>query len=675
MPSVKPPEAITGQRLREEMGLAEQAAFLNSVLESSTEYSIVAKDLAGRILAWNEGARRVYGYEPADVVGKSAFLLHDPDDVKSGRAQQFLDEAQQSGTWSGALTRVRKDGSRFRAFVTITLRCDAAGHPSGFTMISRDLTESERIERELRESQKELRDKNEQLVEQNQRVQESNRLKSEFLANMSHELRTPLNAIIGFAELMHDGKVGPVSSNHKEYLGDILTSSRHLLQLINDVLDLAKVESGKMEFWPEPVDLEKLVGEVEDVLRTLAAQKRLKIENDIDPALGDITADASKLKQVLYNYLSNALKFSADEGRITVRVKPENVDEFRIDVEDRGIGIKPADMSRLFVEFQQLDASTAKKHAGTGLGLVLTKRIVEAQGGRVDVRSTPGEGSVFSAVLPRGATFTPGPVAEPAAGRAGAPRILVVEDNKKDRTWIVQTLADSGYSVEAVATGAEALARCRQQPYDAVTLDLLLPDMHGRDVIRDIRAEGPNRTTPVVIVTVVTDKGLAAGFHVHDVLIKPVQAEDLLGSLARANVAPSETRPILVVDDDPHARKLAERALEDSGYHTRCVASAEEGLEVAVETPPAAVVLDLLMPGMDGFEFLKRFRATAVGRRTPVIVWTVKDLTRKEREELRAATQGFVLKGEGPASLLAELLDLVPLPPVPTPVSESLRGR
>jgi CheY-like chemotaxis protein/anti-sigma regulatory factor (Ser/Thr protein kinase) len=417
------------------------------------------------------------------------------------------------------------------------------------------------------------------------------------------------------------------------------------------------------------------VGEVKDVLRTLAAQKRLKIESDIDPALGDITADASKLKQVLYNYLSNALKFSPDEGRITVRVKPENVDEFRIDVEDRGIGIKPADLSRLFVEFQQLDASTAKKQAGTGLGLVLTKRIVEAQGGRVDVRSTPGEGSVFSAVLPRGATFTPGPVAEPAAGGAGAPRILVVEDNKKDRAWIVQTLADSGYSVEAVATGAEALARCRQQPYDAVTLDLLLPDMHGRDVIRDIRAEGPNRTTPVVIVTVVTDKGLAAGFHVHDVLIKPVQAEDLLGSLARANVAPSEARPILIVDDDPHARKLAERALEDSGYRPQCVASAEEGLEAAVETPPAAVVLDLLMPGMDGFEFLKRFRATAVGRRTPVIVWTVKDLTRKEREELRAATQGFVLKGEGPTSLLAELLDLVPLPPVPTPVSESLRGR
>jgi signal transduction histidine kinase/DNA-binding response OmpR family regulator len=504
---------------------------------------------------------------------------------------------------------------------------------------------------------------------QAQTAHQANRLKSEFLANMSHELRTPLNAIIGFAELMHDGKTGPVTPDQQEYLGDILTSSRHLLQVINDVLDLAKVEAGKMEFWPEPVDLEKLVGEVKDVLRTLAAQKRLKIDSDIDPELGGITADASKLKQVLYNYLSNALKFSPDEGRVTVRAKSENADEFRIEVEDQGIGINPADMDRLFVEFQQLDASTAKHHAGTGLGLALTKRIVEAQGGRVDVRSTPGLGSVFSAVLPRSAKVTPEPVAEPAAGGTGARRLLVVEDDKKDRAWIVQTLADSGYSVEAVATGAEALARCRQQLYDAITLDLLLPDMHGQDVIRAIQAEGPNRNTPVVIVSVVPHKGVAAGFHVHDVLIKPVQTEDLLGSLARANVAVNETRPILVVDDDPRVRKLAERALQDSGYRPQCVAGALEGLEAAVETPPAAVVLDLLMPGMDGFAFLERFRATAVGRRTPVIVWTVKDLTRREREKLRGATQGLVLKGEGPAALLAELRDLVPLPPALTPVS------
>src|SRR5205823_4989390 len=216
---------------------------------------------------------------------------------------------------------------------------------------------------------------------QYRRVQEANRLKSEFLANMSHELRTPLNGIIGFAELMHDGKVGPVSAEHKEYLGDILTSARHLLQLINDVLDLSKVESGKMEFRLEPVEVAKLVGEVRDILRTLAAQKRIDVNTEIDPAVSGIVSDASKLKQVLYNYLSNALKFTPDEGRVTVRVVPEDREHFRLEVKDTGIGIKPEDMDKLFVEFQQLDASVAKKYPGTGLGLALTKRIVETQGG------------------------------------------------------------------------------------------------------------------------------------------------------------------------------------------------------------------------------------------------------------------------------------------------------
>ncbi len=623
-------------------------------------------DVGANALMWDDFLHPLFGLPPNTFSGRYEdflALLH-PED-RERVAREAADAVENDApydteyrvVWPGGTERVLASRGKVQR--------DTAGRPPRMTGVCWDITERRRGE--------ELRRRNEQLVEQNQRVQAANRLKSEFLANMSHELRTPLNGIIGFAELMHDGKTGPVSPDQHEYLGDILSSSRHLLQLINDVLDLAKVESGKMEFRPEPVDLKKLVGEVKDVLHTLAAQKRIKIETDIDPALRGITADASKLKQVLYNYLSNALKFSPDEGRVTVRVKPENADEFRLEVADRGIGIKPDDMGRLFVEFQQLDASTAKKYPGTGLGLALTKRIVEAQGGRVDVRSPFGEGSVFCAVLPRGAKFVPEPVGEPAAVGTGAPRLLVVEDDKNDRTWIVQTLADAGYAVEAVATGAEALARCRQQPYDAVTLDLLLPDMHGRDVLRAIRAEGPNRETPVVIVTVVIDKGVAAGFHVHDVLIKPVQTDDLLGSLARAKVSPHEARPILVVDDDPKARKLAERALKDAGYRALCVAGAEEGLEVAAQTPPAAVVLDLLMPGMDGFGFLKRFRATAVGRRTPVIVWTVKDLTRQERQQLRAATQGLVLKGEGPAALLAELRDLIPLP-APRAAEES-RGR
>jgi signal transduction histidine kinase len=198
--------------------------------------------------------------------------------------------------------------------------------------------------------------------------------------------------------------MGPVSVEHQEYLGDILTSSKHLLQLVNDVLDLAKVESGKMDFRPEQVDLVALTGEVRDILRGLAAAKRIKIETYVDPTAASVVVDPARLKQVLYNCLSNAIKFTANEGRVTIRVVPEELDFFRVDVEDTGIGIPEEDLGRLFVEFQQLDSGAAKKHQGTGLGLALTKSIVEAHGGRVEVRSVPGHGSTFSALLPRDTT-------------------------------------------------------------------------------------------------------------------------------------------------------------------------------------------------------------------------------------------------------------------------------
>jgi signal transduction histidine kinase len=204
---------------------------------------------------------------------------------------------------------------------------------------------------------------------------------------------------------MHDGRVGPVSPDHKEYLGDILTSSRHLQQLINDVLDLSKVESGKMEFGPEPVDLTRVSAEVRNILRTLAADKQVRIMTEIDPSLTDIVADPGRLKQILYNYLSNAIKFTPAGGRVTLAIAAEDMDTYRIEVRDTGVGIEPGDIEKLFVEFQQLHTASTQ-YQGTGLGLALTRRIVEAQGGRVGVVSTPGQGSVFYAVLPRVSTVS-----------------------------------------------------------------------------------------------------------------------------------------------------------------------------------------------------------------------------------------------------------------------------
>jgi PAS domain S-box-containing protein len=660
-------EEQIAQRNRE---LTDASTFLGNVLESSTQYSIIAKDLDGNVLTWNEGARRNYGWNAEEMVGKqNSRILHTPEDIASGRVQTLLDTALQTGKAEGGFERVRKGGDRFTASVAVTLRNDFAGKPIGYLLISKDITEQKTLEEQLRK-------KNEELEEQYRRVQEANRLKSEFLANMSHELRTPLNAIIGFTEMMHDGKVGSVNTDQKEFLGDILTSSRHLLQLINDVLDLAKVESGKMEFRPEAVDVSKVVAEVRDILRSLAGSKRIPVKVEVAPALGEVVADAAKLKQVLYNYLSNALKFTPDGGKVAIRVAPEGADHFRLEVEDSGIGIKPEDQGRLFVEFQQLDASTAKKYAGTGLGLALTKRIVEAQGGQVGMRSAPGEGSVFYAVLPRLPVVPSEAEPEPRpAPRPGAPTVLVIEDESKDRRWILETLSAGGYSVEGVASGAAAIRRISEQAFDAITLDLLLPDMTGRDVLRAIRTSELNRSTPVVVVTVLAEKGVVAGFQVNDILTKPVSEDELIASLDKASVVRDAKRPILVVDDDPKSLKLAETMLKRSGYRAVCWRDAEAGLKAALQEPPGAVVLDLMMPGMSGFEFLHRLRRRASGHKVPVIVWTIKDLPEDERRQLLSEAQAVVQKIDGPQALLDELRTFLPAPAPDEPAGPSGKGK
>ena len=384
----------------------------------------------------------------------------------------------------------------------------------------------------------EIRRRSAELETQNRRIQEASRLKSEFLANMSHELRTPLNAILGFAELLHDGQVDPASPTHKEFLGDILSSGRHLLQLINDVLDLAKVEAGKLEFRPEPVTAAKLVGEVLAILRTTAAQKQIRMETQLDPSVAELTVDPARLKQVAYNYLSNALKFTPIGGSVTLRVKADGDSKFRLEVQDTGIGISPDDLGRLFVEFQQLEAGAAKRHQGTGLGLALTRRLVEAQGGSVGVRSTVGSGSTFHACLPRHSIASPRtrtPVVFPAF-HAGARTILVVEDDVRDQAQLVSALGDAGYAVEVAGTGAEAIKHWRRRTYDAATIDLLLPDMSGLELLAALQSESTNKHTPIIVVTVVPDSRLVAGFAVHDILHKPIDRESLLASLARAGV-------------------------------------------------------------------------------------------------------------------------------------------
>ncbi|MDQ3295637.1 MAG: PAS domain-containing sensor histidine kinase [Myxococcota bacterium] len=341
--------------------------------------ALFALSLDGVILSWNQGVAETFGYSAAEAIGQKLDDLVIPEDRRAEAGRKMAAAIDGAAT-RFETTRRHKNGSS----VTVDVAMRLIRPPDGeryLAVSNKNVTERKLLEEKLRET---------------------SRHKGEFLANMSHELRTPLNAIIGFTELMYSGNAGPIAPLHREYLGDVLRSAKHLLRVVNDVLDLARVESGTLEYRPEPVEMGQLVDEVRDVLRGLATRKNLTIEAYVDPEAAHVVIDAARIRQVLYNYLSNAIKFTPEGGTICVRIGPtETPAEFRLDVEDSGIGISEDNVPNLFVEFQQLDANATRRHEGTGLGLALTKRIVEGHHGRVMVKSTLGKGSTFSAILPR----------------------------------------------------------------------------------------------------------------------------------------------------------------------------------------------------------------------------------------------------------------------------------
>jgi PAS domain S-box-containing protein len=392
--------------------LREATDFLHSVLDSSTEYAIIATDMEWHVLTFNEGARRTFGYEPEEVLGRPFPRLIPPEEVEKTVGLETERTLRIHGRHQSEGVRLRKSCQRFPVRQVTTIRTDAHGQPIGYTIICRDITQDRALEQRLREYTDNLErmvaEKTAELRKVNAELVRANQLKSQFLANMSHELRTPLNAIMGFAEAIRDGVAGDPSPEQGEFAEDIYQAGRQLLGMINDILDLAKVEAGAMELTLEACDLAALIDEVMRVARGLARRKGVELKTDIEPRPLELTVDPLKLKQILYNLLSNAVKFTDAGGtaRVEARLEKETV---VIRVSDTGIGIAPEDLVTLFEEFRQVDSSLTRKHEGTGLGLALTKRLVELHGGEITVESELGKGTTFTVTFLRDLVPTPNP--------------------------------------------------------------------------------------------------------------------------------------------------------------------------------------------------------------------------------------------------------------------------
>jgi signal transduction histidine kinase/CheY-like chemotaxis protein len=511
----------------------------------------------------------------------------------------------------------------------------------------------------------ELDHRRHELAEANLRTQEANRAKSQFLANMSHELRTPLNSIIGFSEILTTKLDGQIDPRFLRFLSNILGSGRHLLGLINDILDLSKIEAGKMEMHFEPISLGDLVRGVESVMHGVAAKRDITLELELEPDLPPVVADAPRLKQILYNLVSNAIKFSADGRAISVRARrvfaarsPLATDSVALEVEDRGIGIRREDQRLIFEEFRQADGETTRNTGGTGLGLALVKRFVEMHGGTVEVESEPGRGSLFRVFLPIDASHSPRregadplsfgfPVeaAREALAPGDSPVVLVAEDDDTFFTSFAADLEDAGYRVLRAARGDEALEIARSAKPAAVILDLVLPVKDGWEVLKELKADSTTAEIPVLIVSVVAGHELGFALGADEYFVKPLDRRGFLDRLREIVPAESPARPrVLVVDDDPQVHDYLTLELEEAGYEVLSAANGADGLGLAARAMPAVIVLDLAMEGMDGFRVASELQALPDTARIPIVVFTSKELTESDRQRLVGKTSAVLSK-------------------------------
>jgi signal transduction histidine kinase/DNA-binding response OmpR family regulator len=543
--------------------------------------------------------------------------------------------------------RTRKDGSFIDVGISTAPLYDAAGRSVGLVAVYADITERKRAEEQQRAREA---------------AEAASRAKSQFLANMSHELRTPLNAIIGFSELMQEPAMGELNERQSRYVLNVLNSGRHLLQIVNDILDLAKIEAGRLVLDKVSFEVGPAIAEAHRLLEPLAAAKRLDFTLAVGKELPLLVADRAKLKQILYNLVSNAIKFTPEGGRVRTSVtrSTDGAPGVTIAVTDTGIGIKPEDQHRIFLEFEQVDGSYARHQQGTGLGLALTLRLVEAHDGRIWLESAPDWGTTFFVSLPSaspdGVATVPGETTP--NGADGRPTVLVIEDDPTASRLVARYLGEAGFDVAFAKTAAEGIAAARQRRPVAITLDVLLPDQDGLELLAQLRADPETKDIPVVVVSVTSNRELGFSLGAAEWLEKPIDGARLVEAVRRALPGAGISLPtVLVIDDNSQMVELLDAVLHNHGCRVLRAYDGATGVETAIAHQPQVIVLDLLMPGLSGFDVVQRLRQNPRTEQIPILISTVKDLTAEDQQRLQGQVRSIVSKS-GPDHLVRVLQGL-----------------
>jgi PAS domain S-box-containing protein len=649
---------VEEERQKLDQRLRDQHFYTRSLLESNID-ALMTTDPRGIITDVNKQMEALTGCTRDELIG-APFKNYFTD---SGRAEAGINRVLSEGKVTNyELTARARDGTLTVVSYNATTFYDRDRRLQGVLAVARDMTELKRFEQTLQQKNVELED--------------ASRMKSEFLANMSHELRTPLNAIIGFSEVLADGLMGEMTAQQKGFIGDIFDSGKHLLALINDILDLSKVEAGKMLLDVESMQVSSLLASSLSIIKGKAATRRISLELRADKTLGSIWADGRKVKQILYNLLSNAVKFSPEGGNVVLEASAVSRDDvgrlsgewkgralplidndftefLKISVTDGGIGISPEGLEHLFRPFSQIDSGLARKFEGTGLGLAMVKLLAELHGGAVAVESAVNEGSRFTVWLPFHARLTV-PVTPPKTLVVPAPEplpgartALVVEDDDKSADLIRVQLEAEGFTVIHAPTAEGALAIAGQQPLSLITLDIMLPDMDGWEFLSRIKQIPALSRIPVVIISIVADpnKGFALGAAA--VMQKPISRQELSDVLIDLGLFPAASGKVLkllVVDDDPKAVDLFAVRMPDLAKGMLRAYGGRDAIEIATRELPDLIVLDLMMPEVNGFDVVDALRQNAETSGIPILVVTSKTMTDSDRARLNGYVAAVIEK-------------------------------